>query len=1596
MVQEAVQLATVTASEVKLGRDLVSETENQKRLDAYLPTETSRRALSKILRGTAGTTRKRVHLLTGSYGTGKSYLMLVLANLLALPPDDERLHALRSRIADGADRYDDDLGEEIERARMGGDGYLVVAPDYSETDFQYAMLRGLRDALDGEDIDYRPKTEAQQALAIIENWEASKPDLFEELTRTAEKDGRGLPRLRAALDRHDDPGALDAFAGYFKDITGAPLSFDRVKIEETYRDVVRYLRAEHDMKGIAVLFDEFGDFLSEVINRPDGARGLGVQDFIEFVKRERQQQILFVMAAHRSLDDYAEGSASSKDIKKIEGRFEEKHRLRISTRHNEAEEMIGKTFIPADTDDAEALLAAARARLHDLFFEEDWAEQTDPWYPDQTSAWVCREVVKDIYPLHPVVVRALPQLSERAGQSERTMFRFLSKMEERPGSAASFVEAAAMLQEHGAASGSSEVNGAGNGRENGGRSDTRRLNLLALDRLYDYFLAPIDTRAASLGDVEPARFKKFYEDARAKLSIGEDEALAQRVLKAVSVIELTSDKALQATAATLHWALGLPPARRDTLDPLLDELAGQEALRCNPTTGIYSFRRYGQSIEELMGTWRERLAPLRGGDLTGAFREARPLEGDEHEPHDYNYDHVTNRRVCFDYLVPGTVEQAVREWTDYFEKIYEKGNNRPYRGNVVVLYGLIESEGSRQALFDARERFPEKWRPYLVFAVSDVPHDLAGDALDFEAARCVATDDEIEGNDRAQTEAFDRVTEYQTHLRGQLDSALRPEHFSWHHDGDERFAPNELDTDARDDFFDRLIAEELFPATPVIKNDTVQHYEKNRVNPHNKSRRYDVIDTFVSGQPFKLGGSSHEEQMIEGLLKPNDMFRHTETRANEAYGYVKPPPEDALAHAAWQVLERTLRTEETACQLREATHTLYQKPFGLSYPAVELLVGAFIGHSPDDFTLKHQGRLVPLSGENIAAAIAEPGKYVLRYQSLLDGERAYLKALGERFDARLDTDIERAGPWEDVARKGRSWLEALPPVTRAFAPAEHDEAGALIEVFDEAGTRPPQALLTEDLPEALNTEDHDLGNRDLEDRLFREELLDAVDEGLQAGGRFAGQFAERVLFKAAHEAFDAACSSLREVERAVEAWWSEHVQPATRRHDFDLPADAFLDRAGRDGSSLEDQLLRKLASDWQLPPVEEWTKRQQRRDYLDRFTKSVREISAWRASPVPVLNRVLETAFDAEEQIEMPEAFDDHMQAWLNALPEATREALERGDFGDEASALRDAILREGPVAECFLVWLPERLGIPGGGWPNWNQVAENNLVFGIADAVEEVEGWRPPWTAGQVLDALGERFPGPPPASPEAFDERARRWYASLSPAARRHDFDGLAGTLTQVLDEEQSVSEAVRERLPRAAGLPPLAEMREAERGEALVERLAGAYQTVQTWERPLRDVWAAPYARLDWSDGEGNGSDTLEEASQFALRLKHWLSDLPHARYVAPERFDENAPAQALVAWADARRADRAAPFEDFIAAAGLPADWRSWTREEDERFVETLAEAKRHVEAWEPPEQDARERVAEVLRTVQQEEGMSTDNILDVLRELIETWSRNPEH
>ena len=166
-IQDVVKLKSGYANFVELKSAFEAAQENADRMAMYRPTKAHRVAFERICRGLYQPNDKKFYLLSGSYGTGKSHLCLMTANVLSRSSGDPEIAGFHENYA----KLDPEKAKLLKNIRKDGQ-YLVAICDYhSGRHFEDVVMKAVFDACKAKGLDAGVETEFDEAERQLAEWE---------------------------------------------------------------------------------------------------------------------------------------------------------------------------------------------------------------------------------------------------------------------------------------------------------------------------------------------------------------------------------------------------------------------------------------------------------------------------------------------------------------------------------------------------------------------------------------------------------------------------------------------------------------------------------------------------------------------------------------------------------------------------------------------------------------------------------------------------------------------------------------------------------------------------------------------------------------------------------------------------------------------------------------------------------------------------------------------------------------------------------------------------------------------------------------------------------------------------------------------------------------------------------------------------------------------------------------------------------------------------------------------------------------------------------------------------------------------------------
>lgn len=444
-----------------------------KKINAYIPTEKNIKLLAKIGEGIINK-KEGAYILSGAYGSGKSFFISVLLNLFSIRDKNE-------------------IGVFLERAekkfplsktynKLNHDKYLVVFARDRFSSFEKTILHGILDTIKKENLKISLNIESEIILKKIEDWEKNNFNIIEKFSLRLLRKKKKIENLKAELKKNE-VSAINEFKEAYKDIFYGE---DFINYE-FYLDITKLLLNfeeevlnKTEYKGIIYIFDEFGRYLESNINKLDIKE---VQDMAEYCNSDNSSFMFLV--THKDIFQYTNKLNKQNNIfewEKVTGRFKKEQLF--------YDKVTALTILSHSVYKTEEFKNFKNKNL-DAFdkYKKNLAE----------SKLVFKEIDKiidEFYPLNYLSAYILPELSQKIAQNERTMFAFLNS----------------------------------NG-ENGLENILEKDFLIGLDKMYDYF-----EENFKFLNHESQEYRSYHNTKNAlNIVQTEDES---KVLKTLGLIEI--------------------------------------------------------------------------------------------------------------------------------------------------------------------------------------------------------------------------------------------------------------------------------------------------------------------------------------------------------------------------------------------------------------------------------------------------------------------------------------------------------------------------------------------------------------------------------------------------------------------------------------------------------------------------------------------------------------------------------------------------------------------------------------------------------------------------------------------------------------------------------------------------------------------------------------------------------------------------------------------------------------------------------------------------------------------------------------------------
>ena len=855
----------------------------------------------------------------------------------------------------------------------------------------------------------------------------------------AEADAQLLERLSAARSPYEDSGLVLAFASATREPISRTLARALRRGVEAFsrsvdlgaapgpdsRDgssVFSVLKTVSRQAPVLMVVDEFGKNLEEFVATGSADADLYIlQELAEWASGDLANPFVLVTLQHLAFDDYVPTSSPNKrrEWSKIQGRFLDVPYVENSRQWQH--------------------LMAAVYEYDTRLDVSEWSRSVVEVIDQAGLSTELHVKPEEIFPLHPTVAIALPELCVRYGQHERTLFSFLAGSEE--GSIPS------LLKDH----------------------TGTRLPIVYLHDVFDYFFESAAHFAG--GSASASRWMEVGTRIRDVVGCTPSEL---RVLKTVAVLNLISaGGTVRASKPVLAAALSDGSEDRSTAPGIEDDLQALEK------RGVVVYREFADEYRLWHGS---------DFDIRGALGVRKSALSNE------------PTASLIERIRPPTPAIAARHsQLGGILRVFDKrfaDQSSPKAVTVDPAYDgvvLLALAGSAKGLpeFAATSDVP------VVIGTSSATEGIAAAAVELAACRDLLDDANHSPPDWVSRR---EISERAAIAAAELDVAIErafavgAPKLRWSQPGDQPKRGRPEKAKSLSETLSR-ICDERYQDAPVIRNEMIA---RRQLTSQGAQARRNLLEALVRHPGVaRLGieGYGPERAMYEALLGRSGIHQ---LGPDGSYALVCPDSgNDPLNfRPAWLAVESLFAEADVRpIELLEVYKRLMAAPIGLKEGPIPVLILSVLLSNMETMAVFENDTFAPrIDVPLVERLIRNPEAFSLRRYDPSGPRRSVLEAVFRAYstgwrktdDRSVRTLLSAVTPLLDVARSLNQYAQR----TRTVSAEAQRVRQALLTATE------PGELLFEALPEALAMAPFDTHNTVTEDeaRRFATALKAAIDE----------------------------------------------------------------------------------------------------------------------------------------------------------------------------------------------------------------------------------------------------------------------------------------------------------------------------------------------------------------------------------------------------------------------------------------------------------------------------------------------------------------------
>ena len=372
------------------------------KINAFVPTQRNLNIIIEFL-DTINNRNAKAILLSGAYGTGKSYIASILLSLLSPDVKEKDVSVLLQKIKTVSPVLYANFKKHVRYK------YITIFPKEIFRDFKQSISAGIKDALDQYGLELNKKTVFSSVYNKVIYWKEEHKTFYEKLVLMLSDLHIDISVFLKRINDYDKE-AYQIFEDLYPQIIGGEKFYPENSIS-TITEMMKNLEKaaiEKGYDGVLYLFDELGRYLEKNIDTVDVKE---IQDAAEYCSSRSKST--FFCITHKDIFQYAKKVRNDEnrfEWEKVSGRFTKEH---LTYEDNNIHEIL-KVILNKNGNYKELKKAYPEKfqKQHTLLANLNAVNNIDV-------------IIDNLYPLNYIFASLLSGLSQKLAQNERTMFSFL-------------------------------------------------------------------------------------------------------------------------------------------------------------------------------------------------------------------------------------------------------------------------------------------------------------------------------------------------------------------------------------------------------------------------------------------------------------------------------------------------------------------------------------------------------------------------------------------------------------------------------------------------------------------------------------------------------------------------------------------------------------------------------------------------------------------------------------------------------------------------------------------------------------------------------------------------------------------------------------------------------------------------------------------------------------------------------------------------------------------------------------------------------------------------------------------------------------------